>query len=98
MSDDIDLVACANCSTEYNPDDLATTPSGDVLCSDCRIYCDRCEDYRWEDGSRGVEGVGIYCESCADVLVFTVKVVPITIHFGVRVAKAPTQIMIAVIT
>ena len=70
MSDEIDLVECANCSTEYSPDDLATTPSGDVLCSDCRIYCDRCEDYRWEDGSRCVEGVGIYCESCADNYTF----------------------------
>ena len=64
--DDIDLVECANCSIAYNPDDLATTPSGDVLCSDCRIYCERCEDYRWEDGSRGVEGNGIWCESCCD--------------------------------
>ena len=70
MSDDIDLVECANCSTEYNPDDLATTPSGDVLCPDCRIYCERCEDYRYEQGCRGVEGNGIWCENCADNYTF----------------------------
>ena len=70
MSDEIELVACSNCATDYSPDDLATTPSGDVLCSDCRIYCERCEDYRYEDGCRGVEGIGIYCESCADNYTF----------------------------
>ena len=64
--DDIDLVECVNCSIEYNPDDLATTPSGDVLCSNCRIYCERCEDYRYEEGCRSVEGNGIWCESCCD--------------------------------
>ena len=51
MSDEVELVACANCSSEYSPDDLATTPSGDVLCPDCRIYCERCDDYSYEDNS-----------------------------------------------
>jgi hypothetical protein len=70
MSDEVELLACASCSSDYRPDELATTPNGDMLCSDCRIYCDRCEEYRWEDGSRHVEGVGIYCESCADNYTF----------------------------
>ena len=70
MSDELELVACASCSSDYRPDELATTPNGDVLCSDCRIYCDRCEEYRWEDGSRHVEGIGAYCESCADNYTF----------------------------
>ena len=70
MSDELELVACASCSSDYRPNELATTPSGDVLCSDCRIYCDRCEEYKWEDGSRYVEGVGAYCESCADNYTF----------------------------
>ena len=66
MSDEVELLACANCSSDYRPDELATTPSGDMLCSDCRIYCERCEEYRYEEGCRGVEGYGIWCESCAD--------------------------------
>jgi len=70
MSDEIELVECVSCSTDYSPDDLATTPSGDVLCSDCRIYCERCEEYGYEEGCRAVVGVGIYCENCADNYTF----------------------------
>jgi hypothetical protein len=70
MSDEVELVECVSCSTDYSPDDLATTPSGDVLCSDCRIYCERCEEYGYEEGCRSVVGVGIYCENCADNYTF----------------------------
>ena len=70
MSDEVELVACANCSSEYSPDDLVHTPSGDVLCEDCRIYCERCEDYRYEDNSRYIEGIGAYCENCCDNYTF----------------------------
>ena len=64
--DELDIVECASCSIGVNPDDLATTLSGDVLCSGCRIWCERCENYNYEDGCRSVEGYGIWCESCSD--------------------------------
>ena len=48
--DELDIVECASCSIGVNPDDLATTLSGDVLCSGCRIWCERCENYNYEDG------------------------------------------------
>ena len=71
MSDEVELVACANCSSEYSPDDLVSVgSSGDVLCSDCRIYCERCDDYSYEDGCRSIEGVGIYCEQCVNNFTF----------------------------
>jgi len=70
MDNEVELVECANCSTAYTPDDLATTPNGDVLCGDCRIYCERCDDYAYEDGCRSIEGVGIYCEQCVDNYTF----------------------------
>ena len=66
MSDDIELVECDSCSTGYDPDDLATTLNGKVLCSECRIYCERCDNYDFEENSRYVEGVGTWCEPCAD--------------------------------
>lgn len=70
MPIDDELVECASCALGISPDDLATTPSGDALCVGCRIYCERCDNYDYEDNSRGVEGVGIYCGSCADNYTF----------------------------
>jgi len=70
MPDDIDLVECSGCSTQYNPDDLVTTRSGDMLCEDCRIYCDRCEEYDHSENAGYVEGVGTYCEVCRDNYTF----------------------------
>ena len=70
MSDEVELVECASCSSDYIPDDLATTRSGEVLCEDCRIYCEYCENFDYENGSRYVEGCGTYCEVCADNYTF----------------------------
>lgn len=70
MSDEVELVECASCSSDYIPDDLATTRSGEVLCGDCRIYCEYCENFDYENGSRYVEGCGTYCEVCADNYTF----------------------------
>lgn len=70
MSEDIELVECSNCSSDYTPDELTATRSGDVLCEDCRIYCDRCEEYDYADNSRYVNGYGTYCEVCADNYTF----------------------------
>jgi hypothetical protein len=81
MSDEVELVECASCSSDYIPDDLATTRSGEVLCGDCRIYCEYCENFDYENGSRYVEGCGTYCEVCAD-----------NYTFGVSVARVPTLI------
>lgn len=66
MSDEVELVDCDSCSTGYAPDDLATTLNGRVLCPDCRIYCERCDNYDFEESSRYVEGCGTWCEPCAD--------------------------------
>jgi hypothetical protein len=70
MSDDIELVECSSCSSDYKPDELATTRGGDVLCEDCRIYCERCDNFDYSEGSRHVEGYGMYCEVCADNYTF----------------------------
>ena len=69
MSEDIEdtgLVPCHSCDTEHKPDDLATNRNGEVICEDCRIYCERCEEYDYEDGARHIEGIGMYCEVCSD--------------------------------
>ena len=66
MSEDIALIECASCSSEYTPEDLSATRGGDLLCEDCRIYCERCDNTEYSDGSRYVEGDGVYCEVCAD--------------------------------
>lgn len=66
MPIDDELIECASCAIGISPDDLATTLGGDALCVGCRIYCERCDNYDYEDNSRYVEGVGTWCEPCAD--------------------------------
>ncbi len=66
MSDNIEPVECSSCSGNFLPDDMATTRGGDILCEDCRIYCERCDNYDYAEGSRYVQGCGVYCEVCAD--------------------------------
>lgn len=70
MSDEVELIPCASCDSEHSPDDLASNRNGEKLCEDCRIYCDRCEEFDYSDGSRYVNGYGIYCEVCADNYTF----------------------------
>ena len=70
MSDEVELIPCASCDSEHSPDDLASNRNGDKLCEDCRIYCERCEEFDYSDGSRYVNGYGIYCEVCADNYTF----------------------------
>lgn len=67
MSDDeVEMIECAQCSTPHEPDDLCATPSGDLLCCECRVYCERCDNYAYEDDSLHVEGQGQWCRDCAD--------------------------------
>lgn len=66
MPIDDELIECASCNVKVLPDDLATTLNGDVLCVGCRIYCERCDNYDYEENSRYVEGCGTWCEPCAD--------------------------------
>jgi len=70
MSDEVELIPCASCDSEHSPDDLASNRNGDKLCEDCRIYCERCEEFDYSDNSRYVNGYGIYCEVCADNYTF----------------------------
>jgi len=70
MSDEVELIPCASCDSEHSPDDLASNRNGEKLCEDCRIYCERCEEFDYSDGSRYVNGYGIYCEVCADNYTF----------------------------
>lgn len=66
MPNDDELIDCASCAVGISPDDLATTSGGDALCVGCRIYCERCDNYEYEENSRYVEGCGTWCEPCAN--------------------------------
>ena len=70
MSDNIEPVECSSCSGNFLPDDMATTRGGDILCEDCRIYCEHCENFDYSESSRYVQGYGTYCEVCADNYTF----------------------------
>jgi len=66
MPDDIEYKECHSCNGDYKADDLATNRNGELLCEDCRIYCERCEEYDYSENARHIEGIGMYCEVCAD--------------------------------
>jgi len=73
MSEDLEdtgLIPCHNCNTEHKPDDLVTNRNVELLCEDCRIWCERCEEYDYADNSRYVNGYGTYCEVCSDNYTF----------------------------
>lgn len=68
MSEDREQADCANCSTTLDlENDLESVASnGDLLCEDCRIYCERCAQYAYEADSRYIEGEGSWCSYCSD--------------------------------
>jgi hypothetical protein len=71
MSDDREQADCTNCSTTLDlENDLVLVGNGDLLCEDCRIYCERCAEWNYDDGSRYIEGEGTYCSNCADNYTF----------------------------
>jgi len=70
MSDDLEHIECSSCSIGYLADELESNRNGDKICADCRIWCERCEEYDYADNSRYVNGYGTYCEVCADNYTF----------------------------
>lgn len=63
---EVEQASCNNCGLTTNADDLGSTPSGDLLCEDCRIFCERCDSWEYANNSRYVRGNNIWCESCAE--------------------------------
>ena len=71
MSDDREQADCTNCATTLDlENDLEMVGNGDLLCQDCRIYCERCAEWNYDDGSRYIEGEGTYCHNCSDNYTF----------------------------
>jgi len=70
MTTGIEWQECHACNGHYKPDDMVANRAGELLCEDCRIYCERCEEYDYADNSRYVQGCGTYCEVCADNYTF----------------------------
>ena len=66
MSDEVELVECSSCSIGYDPEELITFRNGQVVCSECRFSCERCDEYDYSDNSRYIEGHGSWCEDCAN--------------------------------
>ena len=63
MSDNVEReqADCANCSTTLDlEDDLVIVSNGDLLCDECRIYCERCCEWAYDHDSRYVEREGTY--------------------------------------
>lgn len=67
MSEDREQADCASCGTTLDlENDLVSTDSGDLLCEDCRIYCERCEEFAYSQDSRYIYNEGTWCYSCVE--------------------------------
>lgn len=58
--------SCGSCSHTTHDEDDFIMINDELLCGDCRAYCNRCEEYCHSDNSRYIEGEGSWCEYCAD--------------------------------
>lgn len=58
--------SCGSCSFTTTDEDYFVIVNDELLCEDCRAFCNRCEEYCQVLNSRHVEGEGIWCEYCAD--------------------------------
>lgn len=58
--------SCGSCSYTSTSEDDFVLVGNDLLCEDCRAYCNRCEEYCYSENTRYIEGEGTWCEYCAD--------------------------------
>ena len=64
IDDEDTAYSCGSCNhTSTNEDDFVFVDDN-LLCEDCRAYCNRCEEYTDNESTHYVEGEGDYCESC----------------------------------
>ena len=55
---------CGTCDYRSTNEDDYMLVGDDLLCEDCRSWCNYCEEYCHNESTHYVEGVGDYCESC----------------------------------
>jgi len=64
---EIETIACCNCGSDTNANDITMDVDGDPVCEDCRFYCERCENiYSDSDDSAVVDGDYRWCSSCVE--------------------------------
>ena len=67
IDDEVEIEhSCGSCSFTTTDEDYFVIVNDELLCEDCRAYCNRCEEYCYAENSRYVEGEGTWCEYCAD--------------------------------
>lgn len=64
IDDEVTEYGCGNCDYRSTNEDDFVLVYDELLCEDCRAYCNYCEEYCLPDNTHYVEGVGDYCESC----------------------------------
>ena len=59
---------CAVCSTDIEPDDVVfTSYDSSIVCSDCCMICERCDDVgTTNDSFYEIDGRVMWCESCTE--------------------------------
>lgn len=63
--DEVDIKCCIACNTELNSDDDGTTTSsGDPVCDNCRIMCEKCDSVITVDDEYNEVGSQLWCRVC----------------------------------
>lgn len=67
IEEDEVVIECSRCNDTIAEGDELCTEYGDLLCSDCSIICDRCNEVLNIDWSTfEIDGRDTWCESCSD--------------------------------
>jgi hypothetical protein len=66
QDDEVALIDCAVCRSEFNEEDLVHTEYDVFVCTECARICKRCDGvYSTDDSMSEVDGY-IWCEGCVD--------------------------------
>jgi len=64
IDDEPTIYVCSSCDYSTENEDHFVSVGDDLLCEDCRSYCNRCEEYISSDSAHYVESEGDYCDYC----------------------------------
>lgn len=62
------LLTCVTCSNDFHEDDVRITEDNEIVCSDCVMYCERCDSAHANDDFMQTldGGDSIWCKTCVE--------------------------------
>ena len=64
--DEVEVMHCITCDTELDGSNVIETRSGEPVCEDCVIVCEKCSDTLTTDDDHNIIEDEIWCQRCTD--------------------------------